>query len=44
MALLLKNGADKELLTEFDESPYDLAIENELLRKENINLAFLKID
>ena len=44
IALLLKNGANKELLTEYDESPYDLAVQNELLKKENINLAFLKID
>ena len=34
----------KNTLTEFNESPYDLALQNELLNKENIDFAFLKID
>ena len=44
ISLLIKNGANKELLTQFNESPYDLAVQNELLKKENINLELLKID
>jgi len=40
--LLLKNGADKKALTEFNETPYDLALQNELLIKSEIDLAFLK--
>ena len=42
--VLLKNGAEKNTLTEFNESPYDLALQNELLNKGNIDLAFLKIN
>ena len=42
--VLLNNGAEKNTLTEFNESPYDLALQNELLNKENIDFAFLKID
>ncbi|WP_303076700.1 ankyrin repeat domain-containing protein [Capnocytophaga sp.] len=37
---LLKNGADKTLKTDFDETAYDLAKENEALQKQDIN--FLK--
>jgi ankyrin repeat protein len=42
--VLLKSGAKKNTLTDFDESPYDLALQNELLNKGNIDLAFLKIN
>lgn len=42
--VLLNQGADKNTVTEFNESPYDLAIQNELLIKEKVDLAFLKID
>ncbi|WP_405604527.1 ankyrin repeat domain-containing protein [Polaribacter sp. Asnod1-A03] len=37
---LLSVGADKNVKTDFDETVYDLASENELLKKESIN--FLK--
>lgn len=39
---LLAKGADKTILTEFDESAYDLASENEALKKNNVSLEFLK--
>ena len=39
---LIENGADKTAKTEFDESVYDLAKENELLQHENVKLDFLK--
>ncbi len=39
---LLKIGADKSVTTDFGETPYDLAMENELLRKHQIDLNFLK--
>ena len=42
--VLLNNGAEKNTFTEFDESPYDLALQNELLNKGNIDFTFLKID
>ena len=44
MNLLLENGADKRILTDFEESAYDLASENELLNESGIDLKFLKID
>ncbi|MEM9686693.1 MAG: ankyrin repeat domain-containing protein, partial [Bacteroidota bacterium] len=44
LSILLDNGADRQLLTEFNESAYDLAIQNELLEKEKFSLSFLKID
>jgi ankyrin repeat protein len=37
---LIRIGADKNVKTDFDESIFDLASENELLKKQNIN--FLK--
>ena len=37
---LLSIGADKTIKTDFDESLFDLASENELLKKKNIH--FLK--
>ncbi|ARV14144.1 ankyrin repeat domain-containing protein [Polaribacter sp. SA4-12] len=40
LKMLIKKGADKSILTEFEESAYDLAKENELLKNENIS--FLK--
>jgi ankyrin repeat protein len=40
--LLVSLGADKTIKTDFGESTYDLAMENELLRKNNINIEFLK--
>lgn len=39
---LIKNGADKSLTTDFEESVYDLAQENELLQQQNTDLNFLK--
>lgn len=39
---LLSIGADKNVKTDFDESVYDLASENELLQKQNIDISFLK--
>ncbi|MEM9679289.1 MAG: ankyrin repeat domain-containing protein [Bacteroidota bacterium] len=39
---LLSIGADKSAKTDFEESVYDLAMENELLQKHNININFLK--
>ncbi|GLR16041.1 ankyrin repeat domain-containing protein [Portibacter lacus] len=40
--LLLDKGADKNILTEFEESAYDLANENEALSKNGMDLNFLK--
>ncbi|HLU87990.1 MAG TPA: ankyrin repeat domain-containing protein [Taishania sp.] len=42
LQLLLELGADKSIKTEFDETAYDLAKENELLTKNKIDLSFLK--
>lgn len=42
LELLIKNGADKNLATEFGETAYMLAKENEVLSKNNYNLSFLK--
>lgn len=39
---LISIGADKTVKTEFDESVFDLASENELLQKNNIDIQFLK--
>jgi ankyrin repeat protein len=39
---LLSIGAKKDIITEFDESAYALAKENESLTKQNISIDFLK--
>ncbi|MFC5048618.1 ankyrin repeat domain-containing protein [Aquimarina hainanensis] len=39
---LMTIGADKKIVTEFNESVYDLATENELLKENNSSLNFLK--
>ena len=40
---LLEAGANKAVRTAFDESAYDLAMQNEMLSQKNIDLEFLKI-
>ncbi|MEL7120445.1 MAG: ankyrin repeat domain-containing protein [Bacteroidota bacterium] len=40
--LLINKGADKSLKTDFEESVYDLAAENELLKKTGFDLDILK--
>ncbi|WP_299667574.1 ankyrin repeat domain-containing protein [uncultured Polaribacter sp.] len=42
MKYLLNIGADKSVKTDFDETVYDLASENELLQKQSINISYLK--
>lgn len=39
---LIKNGAEKDAKTDFEETAYDLAKENELLKANNISVEFLK--
>jgi ankyrin repeat protein len=39
---LLSIGADKSVKTDFDETVFNLASENELLKKSNTNISFLK--
>ncbi|WP_343532170.1 ankyrin repeat domain-containing protein [Pedobacter sp.] len=39
---LIASGADKSVKTEFNETAYDLAAENEFLSKKNISVNFLK--
>lgn len=39
---LIASGADKNVKTEFNETAYDLAAENEFLSKKNISVNFLK--
>ncbi|HET8804632.1 MAG TPA: ankyrin repeat domain-containing protein [Aequorivita sp.] len=42
MKFLISIGADKNAKTEFEETAYDLASENEQLQKQNVVLNFLK--
>lgn len=42
LQLLLTKGADKNILTDFEESAFDLALENELLKSNKTNISFLK--
>lgn len=42
LKFLLEAGADKKALTEFEESAYDLAMENEKLSTSKVNIEFLK--
>ena len=39
---LINAGADKGILTSFDETAYDLALENELIQQKSTTLQFLK--
>lgn len=39
---LISIGADKSITTDFDETVLDLAKENEILKKKNVDLNFLK--
>ncbi|MFC0605543.1 ankyrin repeat domain-containing protein [Winogradskyella pulchriflava] len=42
LEFLVAQGADKKATTDFEESAFDLALENELLKKNNISIDFLK--
>ncbi len=42
LKFLIANGADIKLTTDFGETAYDLAQENELLSQNNVSLEFLK--
>ena len=42
LSYLVEQGADKSITTEFDESAYDLALENEYLKENKEQLNFLK--
>ena len=42
LRLLVSKGANKKVKTDFDESVYDLASENEVLKENKIDLQFLK--
>lgn len=42
LKLLVEAGADKSILTTFEESAYDLSLENELIKGDNTSLNFLK--
>ncbi|MBL4663011.1 MAG: ankyrin repeat domain-containing protein [Flavobacteriaceae bacterium] len=42
LKFLLEQGADKTIKTEFDETVFQLASENEVLQKLNVKLNFLQ--
>ncbi len=42
LKFLIENGAQKNVVTEFEETVYDLASENEILKEKNIAIDFLK--
>ncbi|NAS11229.1 ankyrin repeat domain-containing protein [Flavobacteriaceae bacterium R33] len=42
LKFLIEDGADKSIKTDFEESAYDLAMENELLQKNNVTINFLE--
>lgn len=42
LAYLISIGANKNVKTAFDETVYDLASENEILKKNNVDINFLK--
>ncbi|NRD20438.1 ankyrin repeat domain-containing protein [Winogradskyella eckloniae] len=42
LKFLIAQGADKKVTTDFEESAYDLAQENELLSKQKVSIEFLK--
>ncbi|OEK05546.1 hypothetical protein BFP71_10960 [Roseivirga misakiensis] len=42
LKFLIASGADKNAKTEFEESAYDLALENEILGADSANIQFLK--
>lgn len=42
LKFLIAQGADVKATTDFEESAYDLASENELLKKNNVGIDFLK--
>ena len=44
LKLLIEKGADVTILTDFEESVFDLARENELLEKNGVDIKFLKLD
>ncbi|WCO02667.1 ankyrin repeat domain-containing protein [Psychroserpens ponticola] len=42
LKFLMDQGADKTITTDFEETAYDLAKENELLKKNKVSIEFLK--
>lgn len=42
LQLLIQHGASKSLKTEFEETAYDLAENNDYLKQKNIDISFLK--
>ena len=42
LLLLIEHGADKTIVTDFEESAFDLASENELLKEDQVSIDFLK--
>lgn len=42
LQFLVKNGADTQMKTDFEETAYDLASENEVLQKKKLAISFLK--